>query len=58
MAVLFRFLCRTCPFCGRDDFKPSRYRLWIERMFCVVIPIQPVRCMDCMRRYYVVRQLP
>jgi hypothetical protein len=30
----------------------SRYRSFLERLFCSVFFIQPVRCRGCERRHY------
>jgi len=40
-----------CPFCGRQDIYISRPKsLWEE--VAVIALLQPVRCHDCMRRFF------
>src|ERR1700758_1194135 len=41
-----------CPDCGSTDGVRSRRRTFLERYLLPVLTLQPVRCGDCFRRFY------
>ena len=40
-----------CPFCSRQDIHTSAPKHWWEEV-AVLALLQPVRCHDCMRRFF------
>jgi hypothetical protein len=48
---MLRIGFRHCPHCRRHDVRSSRPKsLWEDLIFMVLL--RPVRCHDCMRRFY------
>jgi hypothetical protein len=48
---MLRIGFRHCPHCRRHDVRSSRPKsLWENLIFMVLL--RPVRCHDCMRRFY------
>jgi hypothetical protein len=52
--MTFRVTLWRCPRCGDDDLRPSQQRNLLEKIFFTILQISPVRCMQCMRRSFLI----
>lgn len=44
-----------CPRCSSEVVRRSRYR-GLDRAIVTLLPIVPFRCLDCTRRFWVLRR--
>lgn len=46
-----RIACTQCPYCGWSNVFLSRPKRFLDKLL-VLILLRPVRCHECMRRFY------